>query len=313
MFRVRVCYFIQNHLGPSQLRRLVGTLRRSQPDCFILVGHDGFAGHCTADELRRALDVDVFALREPARRGYISVLQAYFDAVEWLAERGTSYDWLVYLSAQDYPVRPLKEFETLLATSGCDGFMRSWNACDSSDPASPWRGRRHQGARRYLYQYFDAPRWTTPALRILRSLNGLQSLVHFHLVYGPRVGLRLGGNPFGRDLVCYAGTLWTTLRRACVEYVVERARSEEKLLQWFRRTICPCEAVVQTLLLNDGRFELRNDDLKYADFTGSRDGRPRTLSVRDLPAITTGAYYFARKFDIQGDARVLDLLDARIG
>jgi hypothetical protein len=58
---------------------------------------------------------------------------------------------------------------------------------------------------------------------------------------------------------------------------------------------------------------LRDDDLRYADFTGSRDGRPRTLAADDLPAITGGSHYFARKFDLQGDARVLDLLDARIG
>jgi len=307
---VRICYFIQNHLAPRQISRLVGTLRRAQPDCFILVGHDGFAGHCTADELRRALDVDVFDFREPARRGYFSLIQPYFDAVEWLSARGVSYDWLVYLSAQDYPVRPLKELESLLATSGCDGFLRYWDACA---PENPW-GRPRQGARRYLYQYLEAPRWTAPALRVLRSLNGIQSLVHFHLVYGARVGLRSPGAPFGGDLTCYAGTQWTTLRRACAEHAVERAHGEPELLRWFQGTVCPCEAVVQTLLVNGGRFELRDDDLRYADFTGSRDGRPRTLTAEDLPAITGGgSHYFARKFDIQGDARVLDLLDARIG
>jgi hypothetical protein len=306
---VRICYFIQNHLAPPQVGRLVKTLRRSQPDSFVLVGHDAFAGHCTAGELRQALDVDVLEIREPARRGYFSLVQPYFDAVEWLSDRGVSYDWIVYLSAQDYPVQPLRSFETLLSTSGCDGFLRYWDACGA---VSPW-GRRHQGLRRYFYQYFEAPRWMIPALRLARSFNGLQSLVHFHLVYGPRVGLRWRKPPFGRDLTCYAGTQWTTLRRACAEYVVERARSEQSLMQWFRHTICPDEAVVQTLLLDSGRFKFRNDDLRYIDFTGSRDGRPRTLSTGDLPVITSGSYYFARKFDLHHDARVLDLLDTQIG
>ncbi|HSG39602.1 MAG TPA: N-acetylglucosaminyltransferase, partial [Thermoanaerobaculia bacterium] len=84
-------------------------------------------------------------------------------------------------------------------------------------------------------------------------------------------------------------------------------------MQWFRHTICPDEAVVQTLLLNSGRFKFSNDDLRYTDFTGSRNGRPRTLSADDLPAITGGACYFARKFDLHRDTRVLDLLDDRIG
>lgn len=306
---MRICYFIQNHLAPPQVRRLIGTLRRSQPDAFILVGHDGFAGHCSASELRQALDVDVFESREPSRRGYFSLLLPYFDAVTWLGEHGIAYDWIVYLSAQDYPTQPLRSFETMLSTSGCDGFLRYW---DASQAVNPW-GRRRQGLIRYYYQYSDAPRWTIPALRMVRSINRLQSWVHIHLVYGPRVGVISKRPPFGRDLVCYAGSQWTTLRRECAEYVAERVRSQDALIQWFRRTICPCEAVVQTLLLNSGRFRFHNDDLHYTDFTGSTNGRPRTLTAGDLPVLTGGPYYFARKFDLLRDARVLDLLDERIG
>ncbi len=304
---MRICYFIQNHQAPPQVVRLVGTLRRSQPECLILVGHDGFAGHCTASELRRALDADVFEIREPARRGYFSLLQPYLDAVEWLSQRGVAYDWIVYLSAQDYPCRSPRSFEALLAATPYDGFLRYWNA---RDPQGAWGHRRRQGECRYFFQYFEAPRWMGPALRLARPLNRVQSLVHIHLVYGPRIGLRWGRPPFGRDVTCYAGTQWTTLRRACAEHVLERARSEPRLMQWFRRTICPDEAVVQTLLLNGDRFRLQNDDLRYMDFTGSRDGRPRLLSVDDIPLITGGSYCFARKFD---DPHVLDLLDARIG
>lgn len=306
---MRICYFIQNHLGPAHASRLIGTLRRSDPGGVILVGHDAFAGHCTADEIRRALDVDVLEAREPAKRGYLSLLHPYFDALAWLSERGIDYDWIVYLSAQDYPTRPLQSLQSLLATSGHDGFLRFWKAAAR---VNPW-GRRRQGLIRYHYQYFDAPPWTVPALRLFRWTNRVQSQVHVHLVYGPRVGVRRRPTPFDRGAECYAGFQWTTLRRACAEYVLERVRSDRALMEWFGRTICPCESVVQTLLVNSGRFDLCNDDLRYADFTGSVNGRPRTLTAGDIPVITGGTYYFARKFDPQQDARVLDLLDERIG
>jgi hypothetical protein len=306
---MRVCYFIQNHLPPAQVCRLVGTLRRARPDAFVLVCHDAFAGHCPAAALRRALEAPVLETREPARRGYFSLLAPYFDAVEWLAAHGVAYDWLAYLSAQDYPTRPLASFEAKLAASGCDGYLRFWNAFDA---VNPW-GRRHQGRRRYAYQYADAPRWTEPALRLLRAANGLQSLLHVHLVYGPRIGLHAKRTPFGPGLACYAGTQWTTLRRAAAEYVTAEVRADGPLVRWFRRTVCPDEAVVQTLLSTSNRFRLVDDDLRYADVAGSRNGRPRTLTAEDLPRITAGPYYFARKFDLEHDARVLDLLDAAIG
>jgi hypothetical protein len=304
----RVCYFIQNHLGPSQARRLVATLQRSCPGSFILIGHDGFAGHASADELRQALGVDVFAFRERGKRGYFSLIEPYFDAVDWLTRHGIDYDWLVYLSAQDYPTRPLRTFEELLAATEHDGFLRFW---DAADPVNPW-GRRRQGVVRYHYRYSDAPGWARPALRLLRAGNGLQRLVHCHLTYGPRLGVRRR-QPFDENVRCYAGTQWTVLRRACTEYLAERRHSEDGLIEWFRRTICPDEAVVQTLLVNSGRFRLANDDLRYVDMAGSKDGRPRTLTAQDLPLLTSGPYYFARKFDAERDGEVLDLLDARIG
>jgi hypothetical protein len=306
---MRICYFIQNHLAPPQVQRLIQTIRRSQPDSFILVGHDGFAGHCTAQELSRALDVDVFESREPAKRGYFSLLGPYFEAIEWLSESGVEYDWIVYLSAQDYPTRSLESFKEMLAASDCDGFLRYWDACA---PVNPW-GRRRQGKIRYHFQYSDAPGWLAPALPLIRWSNRIQSRVHIHLVYGSRVGVRLQKPPFGPAVTCYAGSQWTTLRRSCAEYVNEQVRREADLVRWFRRTICPCEALVQTLLLNSGRFNLHNDDLHYVDFTGSTNGRPRTLTEADIPVITTGSNYFARKFDPQRDGRVLDLLDSRIG
>lgn len=309
---MRICYLVQNHLAPPAARRLVGTIRRSQPDALFVVVHDQLAGHATAGELRRALGdlgVDVLPVHERPRRGYFSLLEPYLLGLEWLAQRGVAYDWIVYLSAQDYPTRPLKSFENLLATSGYDGFLRFWNALDRE---TPW-GRPRQGYHRYFYQYQEAPRWTAPTLRLLRSLNGVQPWMHVHLVYGPRVGLRRP-SPFGPALQCYAGTQWTTLSRACAEHVLDQMRGDSPLIRWFRRTVCPDEAVVQTLLINGGRFRLCDDDLRYADFTGSKkSGSPRVLTVDDLPAITGGSHYFARKFDPDRDGAVLDRLDGMVG
>ncbi|HYG61460.1 MAG TPA: beta-1,6-N-acetylglucosaminyltransferase [Thermoanaerobaculia bacterium] len=303
---MRLCYFIQNHLAPSQVARLVRTLRRTRPDAFILVCHDELAGYAAVEEVRRAVDADVFTAREPARRGDYSLIQPYFDALEWLAARGVAYDWIVYLSGQDYPTQPLRRLEERLATGGYDGYLRFW---DVRDAENPW-GRRHQGIRRYFYQYTEAPAWTAPALRLLKALNGVQSWIHVQMTYGPRIGLRRRP-PFGPELTVYTGKAWTILSRACAEHVAESGRSQGELVRWFQRTLVPDEAVVQTLLVNSGRFRLCNDDLRYMDFTGSRDGRPRTLTERDLPVLTGGEYYFARKFE--RDSRVLDLLDERIG
>jgi hypothetical protein len=299
---MRIAYFIQNHLPPPQAARLVGALRRGQPDAFVLIGHDPFAGRCTVEEMRRVLDVDVFGVREPPKRGYFSLIQPYFEAVEWLSNHGIDYDWLVYLSGQDYPVQPLVRLRNFLDTCEADGFLRHWDAFSTENP---W-GRPKQGLRRYGYQYSDAPGWLA---RPLKAFNGIQGFAHVHLIYGSRLGLRRE-SPFGPSCACYAGKQWTILRRTCAEYATERVREDGELVRWFRRTVCPDEAVVQTLLANAGRFRLRDDDLRYMDFTGSATGSPRNLTEADLPVLTNGTFFFARKFE--RDAPVLDRLDAYI-
>jgi hypothetical protein len=299
---------VQNHLGPEQARRLVAALRRGSGGGFVLVGHGEFAGHARADEVARALDVEVFALGAPARRGYFSLVEPYFAAVDWLGERGIDYDWLVYLSGQDYPTRPLAAFEERLAAAGCDGFLRFW---DAAAPLGPGR-RRRQGIVRYFYQYRDAPAWSRPLLPLLRFACRALPPVEVHLTYGPRIGVRDRRLPFRGGVRCWAGTQWTALRRACAEEVTRRVRAGDAVADWFRRTVCPDEAVVQTLLVNGGRFRLVNDDLRYVDLAGSRDGRPRTLGAADLPALAGGTHCFARKVDALADPGLLDRLDERI-
>ena len=306
---MRVCYLIQSHREPRQIARLAATLRRHSPRCLVVVAHDESASRLDRDAFGGDPGIRYLGIPGPVRRGYLSMLDPWFGAVRWLEAEGEAYEWLVYLSGQDYPTMSLAESESRLAAAECDGFLRWWPALGGD---GPWR-RRNQGRRRYFYQYRDvAPgwRWLLPAAR---RLNGWQSLFHVHLSYGPRFGRRATRTPFGEGRVCYAGWQWTTLRRQCAEYVAAQAAREPDLLGYYANTICPDESLVQTLLVNAGRFRLVNDNLRFASTGERRDGRAAELGVEDLPMLLAGGYHFARKFDAARDPRVLDLLDERLG
>jgi hypothetical protein len=306
---MRVCYLIQSHREPRQIARLVQTLGRHRPHSLVIVAHDESSSTLDRRSLGDLSEVHYLPLPGPVRRGYLSMLDPYLRGVEFARRRQAGYDWLVYISGQDYPTRPLAESEAALAAADADGFIRWWPALGAD---GPWR-RRHQGLRRYYYRYRDAPRWCRPLLPLLKALNGVQSLLHVHLAYGPRVGRRARRTPFDAGRVCYAGWQWTTLRRACAEYVLEQVEREPYLVDYYGRTICPDESLVQTLLVNSGRFRLVNDNLRYASTEGHRQGQARLLGVADLPLLESGGFHFARKFDLAHDARVLDLLDERLG
>jgi hypothetical protein len=301
----RFCYFVQSHREPAQIARLVATLKRLSPSAHVVVGHDARRVALERRDLPDLPGIDLFAVRGPVERGELSLLAPYFQAIDRLAERGVDYDWLVYLSAQDYPVRSLFESERALTASKRDGYLLWWEAFS---PENPW-GRKHTGRVRYLFRYRRlADRWA-PWLRPLRFVNGWQSLVHLHFTYGPRVGLRARRPPFRDGFVCYAGTQWTTLRRRAVERLVATLRDRPELAAYYERTICSDESLVPTILVNDGGLDLANDSLRYVDMRGSRTGSPRTLGVDDFAELTSGRYQFARKFDPAADAAILDRLD----
>ena len=301
---MRVAYFVQSHGRAAQVVRLLAALRRGDPDAALVVGHCPTAELLPRRDLER-LGALSFRHRRKVERGSWSLLEPYFDAVELLRREGVGYDWLVYLSGQDYPVRPLATCAAELAASDYDGYL-TWQAAEAASPD----GRRHRGRLRYHYQYRELP-GRERLLRELQPLNHLQRIFHVHLTYGPRLGLRARGSPFRSGFKAYFGSQWTTLRRACAERVAE-AGSTGKLAAWFQRTICPDEAFAQTVLINDGRFRFCNDNLRFVDFGDSRDGRPRILRLSDAPALFAGGYHFARKFDLAVDREVLDRIDREL-
>ena len=298
------CYLVQSHCDPAQVLRLVGTVRRSSPGAQVLVVHDGRTVELDPGPFRELPGVEVLVRHERVARGEWSVLSPLLAGLKELA--GWSFDWLVYLSGQDYPVRPLADFEAELATTRCDGFLSWWNVLG---PESPWRPR--QGRTRYYSQYRRLPDWTMGPLKAARFL-GKVSPLRFHLHYGPFVGWEPRRNPFEEPVRCYGGWQWWTLSRPAVEHLWQAVSSEDRLVRWFRRTVAPCEAMVQTVLVNSGRFELCPDNRRYTDFAGSRDGRPRTLTRDDLPRFAAGRFDFARKFEMARDPGLLDLIDSQV-
>ena len=299
-----VAYFVQSHRGIPQLLRLLSALRRGSPDAPIVLGHCPMGPALPASELSR-LGVISFLHRQRARRGHWSMLEPYFDAIELLAERGVAYEWLVYLSGQDYPVKPLAAIEEELRGSPRDAYL-TWRRADEPSP----EGRRRQGLVRYHYRYRELPRlaWL---VRALRPLNGLQRLFHAHLTYGPRLGIRLRHPPLPAGKAVYYGSQWTTVRRRCAEALAEAAREDTMLVAYFAHTICPDEAFAQTCLVNAG-FELDDDNLRFVDMAGSRDGHPRLLALADAERLVAGRYHFARKVDVERDPLLVDWLDRRL-
>lgn len=302
-----VCYFVQSHRDPEQIYRLVRTLRRGSPRGIIVVQHDDAVCELDPAPLLELPDTYLLPVSAPHVRAHFSCqVQPYLDAIEWLERERIPYDWLVNITAQDYPVMPIEKIEAFLGAARCDGFLRYW---DVLSPESPWSRRKARA--RYWHRYRLLGEGTERTLRALRLVTRITPL-HFYLDYGPYVGVRLLRVPFDDRFRCYGGWAWYSLRRGAVRYLREFLAEHPQVEEHYRGTVAPEESLVQTVLVNSGRFDLVNDDLRYIDYSRAHRGSPRVLTVADLPLLAAGRYHFARKFDLGIDREVLDRIDREL-
>jgi hypothetical protein len=273
-----VAYLVLSYTHPELVRRLVVRLRGG----LVAVHHDD----------RRTVLGEVDALRIPATPiewGHGSQLAAILRCLRVLREH--EWDWLVLLSGQDYPVRPIAEIEAELTAAPYDAFIRFRPV----PPRRLRRGKVPEPARRYGYRWHNLK--GSDHFRLAR----LDPLVQVRtLPSGTYVGL-----PARPPLPVFHGSDWFSLSRRAVDTVLA---APQAVVDHFLHTIIPTEAFMHTVLANSD-LRLANDHRRYAVFDRPNAPSPRVFGLADVDEVLASGADFARKF---ADERVLDAIDRRI-
>jgi len=317
---MKVAFLILNHRDAPQLLRLIAALRHDLPDCQVVVHQDRFSFDISERALAAFGNTYLLTSREPIRWGDFTLVDAIWHSLEWMLEN-LEFDWVQLLSGQDYPIKPLAELPEYLATCGTDAFVRA-------DPihALATAAERRNRLRRYFYQYRPARQDSEPAAlstklrRVLRKstplladiVNNLQPFVQiFKYPDGMpwRVGFRAASTPFSDNRPCWFGSVWMTLSAHAARALISAIHSRPEYVHYASRTVLPDESVTASLLCNDPSVRVTNQSLHYVRWTDPKSGHPDLLSTRDLDGLLAADGYFARKFDIESDAEILDRLD----
>ena len=280
-----VVYVILSYRAPDVLARLVRTLRAGSSDATIAVHHD--ARRCPRPPLPGAQLVEP---AWPVEWGHGSQLLAVLRCLRWALAR-SDFAWLVLLSGQDYPVRPLPAIEASLAAADADAFVETLPVA----PLRLRRGRVGEFERRYHY------RWARIPARLAGAAARADPLVQVRaLPSGVYAGV-----PAPVRVPVHHGSDWFTLSRRAVEAVAAAPRALERR---FARTLVPTEGFVQTVLADSG-LRLAADNRRFAVFDPPTAPRPRVLGLADVDTALASGADFARKFD---DVAVLDEIDRRM-
>ena len=315
MSMAQFAYLIFSHTNPTQVLRLAKAIRRSSRFAHIVIHHD-----ISKSRLHVPDGAQVHLIPNPVAVEWadFSQVEMFLHSTAWILEH-LAFDWLVVISGQDYPVEPLADFEARLETSGQDAFAEHFPALT----AATWP--KHTGERRYYFRYCRVPRiahyYMLPE-SLKRRLNGAKSWFNDAQPFvtirtGPRkiptqVGLRRLRVPFNGDFVCYGGADWFNLNKKSVRKIHEFVIDHPRVVNHYRSTYLPSESFVPTILLNDPDLRVFNDSCRYVAWEGTSAASPRIIRASDLDKVFESRHPFARKFDENIDADVLDLLDARI-
>ncbi|MEO0843427.1 MAG: N-acetylglucosaminyltransferase, partial [Cyanobacteria bacterium J06643_5] len=169
-----------------------------------------------------------------------------------------------------------------------------------------------EGSGRYLYRYkkftLPLPNWLFSMLKVTRIVNHLQKFFRIDFEYGLRFGIR-PKSIFNRDFQCYGGLFFTILSKGCINYLHSFYQSNPDIVDYYKETLIPEESLIQTILINSKKFKFYNECKHYIDFSNSIHGHPKILTENEYDAMTQENYYFARKFDLNSNSRILDILD----
>jgi hypothetical protein len=296
-----IVFIIASHRNPAQVVRLVRRLLADLPAARVVIHHD----RSISTLERESLPHDGVDLIDPpiaVRWGDASQVRATVRCLDHIVRVLPEYEWVVFLSGQDYPVRHLRDLPEALEAMR-DGQL----AVEPPQTAEPLR---------YELTWFRLPealqRPSVRALfeRLIFHLNHRQRIVRFA---SGRLGCSIGArlpSPLPAGWRCYQGSNWWALRRSAIETFLSIRRERRALYAWLLdRSIVPDEGIFQTVLLNVPGLTLTNADIRYIRWDDRLTGSPAILTMRDASVLETSGRFFARKFDTDVDAAILDELD----
>jgi hypothetical protein len=310
----KVLYLIASHTNPEQVLRLARTIRSNSPDSYILIHHDTASSELERSAFKSLEQVHILEHPISVKWGEFSLVEMELYCIDWLFTRSIQFDWLVFLSGQDYPIKPIVAIEQFLNTTDYDGFMEYFLATEP--PLQPTQAGLHwkqdTGFKRFFYQYYSLPgstQFKSLLFRLGRLINPLQSLMTLSVDrHSAKLGIRCK-TPFNDIFQCYAGSQWHTLSYRCIEYIHRFVQQNPAIVNHYRRTLIPDESFFQTILLNQSSLNILNDNKRYIAWNGSK---PAILRTRDFDRLVHSDCHFARKLDLTIDAQLFDQLDQQI-
>lgn len=280
---MRVAHLIIVHKNPDQLLRLVKRLQHSNFEVFVHIDRKVSIRHF--EFLKSEADLSFIKNRVACQWGGNSVLMSIINSVREILDSGKVYDFINLISGQDYPLMSTEAMITFFRANKQTNFI----SFDHTTESEWWQLARARYEKYHLTDLNFRGKYILQGL--MNSLLPKRKLPVYKTLYGG------------------SKSTWWTITGECAEYLVKTLEINKRLKSFIKYSWCTDEFVIATIIMNSHfREKTVNDNLRYIDWS-EKKSRPKTLTIDDLNTIKSSNMMFARKFDVDVDAVILNMLD----
>jgi hypothetical protein len=279
---MRVAHLILTYTDPKQTERMIQMMQHRDFDFYIHVDKKiDVNPHLF---LKNFENVYFINNRTNVKWAGFNTVLATFECIKEIVASGVEYDFINFLSGQDYPIKPVGELVDFFKQNIGKEFL------SYRDIKNDWK----EGLIRMERYFFTNYNFI--------GKNTLERLLSFIM---PRRKLPYNLHPYGKSM------FWM-LSPKTAKYVVDKVENDAVLTDFFSLCWGSDEFVFQTILLNgEHKNEIVNNNFRYIDWSMG-GASPKILDEHDFEAIKNSDMLFARKVDPKKSAKLLDLIDTTI-
>lgn len=279
---MRIAHLILTYTNPRQTERMIRNMSHENFDFYIHVDKKyDINPHLFLEALPNVYFINN---RVDVKWAGFSTVLATFECIKEIVATGIQYDFINFLSGQDYPIKPA-EFINDFFTKNVGKEFLSYR-----DIKNDWQ----EGLIR-MEKYFLSGYNFMGKTRLENLINRIM----------PKRTLPYGLHPYGKSM------FWMLSPKTAM-YVVDRVESDKKLTHFFSLCWASDEFVFQTILLNSHlKDKIVNENYRYIDWSAG-GANPKVLNESDAGNIFNSDMLFARKFDVINSPKILDLIDKHL-
>jgi len=332
---VKLAYIILAFKDAPQVSRLIERLRTPDTTFVIHVCKNSSRKYLKEIRYLQRDQNDVFfCKRESGIHFYFGLVKGILNALKLLFDKKIEFDYVNLISGQDYPIKPNSEIKEFFKQNKGKEFLLYWplfpkdgsNFCTDH----PW------GAHRQLYRIdryhlkFCGKMHSIPELLTGRLINhSFMETLKIFIFESPKylrekrwieefllfVFSRIlpKKRKIPANIEFYGGKTWWSITRECAEYIVKYSRQHPKFDRFFKHTLIPDEMYFQTLIMNSPfKEKVDNNYLREIEWTGGDGTHPIIFTKYNFEHLMNSKALFARKFDVNTDEEILDMVDGII-